>query len=75
MHWVLEGAYLGQTMGGNQITLNHIGKEVLIKLVIIAIPTYAMSGFNLPKMWCSEINARIADFFVGKIGCMKEKTL
>lgn len=37
----------------------------MIKAVITAIPTYIMSIFNLPKMWCSEVNALIADFWWG----------
>lgn len=46
-------------------TLNQAGKEVLIKSVITAIPSYVMSIFKLPKTWCSKINALIADFWWG----------
>lgn len=48
--------------GWRSKTLNQEIKEVLIKLVITIIPTYAMSVFCLPKSGCSEINSMIKDF-------------
>lgn len=42
---------------------NQAGKEILIKSMITAIPTYVMSIFKLPKTWCAEINTMIADFW------------
>lgn len=45
--------------------LNNVGKEVLIKVVVIAIPTYAMSILKLPTPWYSDTNAFIADFWWG----------
>lgn len=43
--------------------LNQAGTEVLIKSLITATPAYVMSTFKLPKAWCTEINALIADFW------------
>lgn len=56
----------GKLHGWRSKTLNHVGKKVLIKSVIITIPTYAMSVFSLPQTWCYERNAMIADFWWGR---------
>ncbi|XP_027102929.2 uncharacterized mitochondrial protein AtMg00310-like [Coffea arabica] len=46
------------------------GKEVLIKSVIMSMPTYVMSYFKLPKGLCKGISATIARFWWdgGKLG-------
>jgi hypothetical protein len=45
--------------------LSQADKEVLLKAVIQAIPTYCMGVFLLPKVLCSEINSQMAKFFWG----------
>lgn len=44
------------------------GKEVLIKAVIQAIPTYTMSYSKLPTNLCNEINMLCAKFWWGSAG-------
>lgn len=45
--------------------LNQAGKEILIKAVLNAIPTYVMHVFKLPTTWCKEINSLISRFWWG----------
>jgi hypothetical protein len=43
--------------------LSQAGKEILLKSVIQAIPTYGMSVFLLPKSLCKEINSLMQNFW------------
>ena len=45
--------------------LSHAGKEILIKSVAMALPTYTMSCFKLPKVLCKDISKMIATFWWG----------
>lgn len=42
--------------------ISKTGREVLIKTVAQAIPTYPMSMFKIPKMICDDINSVLAKY-------------
>ena len=48
--------------------LSQAGREVLIKVVFQAIPTYAMGCFKLPLSLCHEIETMIKKFWWGQRG-------
>ncbi|KAK9983964.1 hypothetical protein SO802_033489 [Lithocarpus litseifolius] len=48
--------------------LSQAGREVLIKSVIQAIPTYTMGCFKIPLGLCNEIEAMIKKFWWGQRG-------
>ena len=52
--------------GWKEKFLSKAGREILIKAVAQAIPTYAMNCFKLPKTWCEEINSLIARYWWGQ---------
>ena len=45
--------------------LSQAGKEILLKAVIQAIPTYCMSVFFLPRALCVETNTQKHKFWWG----------
>ena len=55
--------------------LSQTGREVLIKSVIQAIPTYTLGCFKIPMGLCNEIEAMIKTNLVGSKRQPKEDTL
>ena len=49
--------------GWKEKLLSQAGREILLKAVVQAIPTFAMSCFKLPGGLCDEIEALIRKFF------------
>ena len=52
--------------------LSKAGKEVLIKAVALAIPTYTMSCFKIPDSLCDELISMIRQFWWGQRGGRKK---
>ena len=51
--------------GWKEKLLSKAGKEVLIKVVAEAIPTYTMSCFKIPDSLCFEMTNLIRNFWWG----------
>ena len=59
----VKDAIWRRMQGWKKRLLDKVGKEVLVKAVAQAIPTYAMSCFYLTKNLCEEISSLIARFW------------
>jgi len=49
--------------GWKERFLSQAGREILLKAVVQAIPTYAMSVFQLPKTLCKQLNSLMSNFW------------
>jgi hypothetical protein len=49
--------------GWREKLLSMAGKEILIKVVAQAIPTYAMACFDLTKSFCDQVRAMISRYW------------
>uniref|UniRef100_A0A5B7AER2 Reverse transcriptase domain-containing protein n=1 Tax=Davidia involucrata TaxID=16924 RepID=A0A5B7AER2_DAVIN len=54
--------------GWKEKLLSKAGREVLIKVVAQAMPTYMMSYFKIPVTICEEINRMVSRFWWGQKG-------
>jgi hypothetical protein len=59
----LKEKILRRIRGWKEKFLSKAGKEILIKAVAQAIPTYAMACFDLTKSLCDEITQAICQFW------------
>ena len=55
-----------RVMGWKEKYISEAGREVLIKTVAQAIPTYSMSMFKIPKKICGDINSVLAKYLWGQ---------
>ena len=58
----------GKLQGWKEKILSQVGKEVLLKAVVQAIPTFAMACFKLPIELCKDIETMIQKFWRGQRG-------
>lgn len=59
---------ISHLQGGLDRCLSTAGKEVYVKAVAQAIPTYAMSCFDLTKSLCDEISQLICNYWWNRLG-------
>ena len=59
---------IARLKGWKEQLLSPAGKEVLLKAVIMALPTYVMSACLLPKALCKEICSEMARYWWGQKG-------
>ncbi|KAM1708059.1 hypothetical protein ACFX15_001058 [Malus domestica] len=67
----VNGRVLGKIQGWKQSALSFAGKEVLIKAVIQAIPTYPMNLFKFPAVVYKDLDSLFAGFWWGDTGGKK----
>lgn len=63
-NFLLERTLL-KLQGWKQNQLTQAGKEIMIKHVVQAIPSYAMACFALPKKFCDKLNTYVSNFWWG----------
>ena len=55
-----------RVMGSKEKDISKAGREILIKTVAQAIPTYSMSIFRIPKAVCDGINSLLEKYWWGQ---------
>ena len=58
----------GKLQGWKEKLLSQAGREVLLKAVVQAIPTFPMNCIKLPIGLCHDIEAMIRKFWWGQLG-------
>lgn len=59
----MKDKIMSKIEGWKENLLNQAGKEVLIKSIIQAIPTYVMSIVRFPKNFCKSLCSQVASFW------------
>ena len=62
----LQERIIKRVMGWKEKTISKAGREVLIKMVAQAIPTYSMSICKLPKKVFNDINLMLVKYWWGQ---------
>uniref|UniRef100_A0A2N9HN71 Reverse transcriptase domain-containing protein n=1 Tax=Fagus sylvatica TaxID=28930 RepID=A0A2N9HN71_FAGSY len=52
--------------GWKERSLSKAGRAILIKTIAQAIPTYTMTCFKLPKVWCDSVNSLVSKYWWGQ---------
>ncbi|CAN6558737.1 unnamed protein product [Malus baccata var. baccata] len=61
----VKGRVMGKIQGWKQSALSFAGKEVLLKAVVQAIPTYPMNLFKFPAAVCKDLDSMSVGFLWG----------
>lgn len=59
----IKGRVRVKLSGWKEKLLSQAGREILIKAMIEAIPTYNTSVFLLPKTLCNDLNGMMSKFW------------
>uniref|UniRef100_A0A2N9GG60 Reverse transcriptase zinc-binding domain-containing protein n=1 Tax=Fagus sylvatica TaxID=28930 RepID=A0A2N9GG60_FAGSY len=62
----LKEALARRLQGWKERALSKAGRALLIKTIAQAIPTYTMSCFKLPKIWCDSVNSLVSKYWWGQ---------
>ena len=62
----LKAKITKRVIGWKEKFISKAGREVLIKTVAQAIPTYTMGIFKIPISLCNDINAILAKYWWGQ---------
>ena len=63
----IKNRFAKKISGWKEKLLLSAGKEVLLKSVLQALPTYAMSLFLLPQGFCEELSSLCKQFWWGRL--------